>query len=52
MNVAKVRIPSIIKNIAVTAPLLFATQVAMPKSYGLQEDVFVKSEKVEKKETA
>lgn len=51
MNVSKVRIPNFVRNVVVTAPLLLATQAAMPKSYGLQEDLFVKSEKIEKKDT-
>jgi len=50
MNVSKVRIPNFVRNVVVTAPLLLATQIAMPKSFGLQEDVFIKSNKIEKKE--
>ena len=45
MKISKVQIPSFIKNIALTAPLLFATNNVLAQN-SLKQDVFEKSEKI------
>lgn len=47
MKVLNVHIPRIVKNIAVTAPLMLATPLLKAQSQELQADVFEKTESVE-----
>ena len=47
MKISKVQIPSFIKNVALTAPLLLATETIKAQNNNLQQDVFQKSNKIE-----
>lgn len=46
MKISKVQIPNLIKNLALTAPLLYATNTVVANN-NLSQDVFEKSPKVE-----
>ncbi|MBE7711914.1 MAG: hypothetical protein E7Z92_07240 [Cyanobacteria bacterium SIG31] len=46
MKVSKVQIPSFIKNVALTVPLLLATNSIKAQNNNLEKDVFEKSKKI------
>jgi hypothetical protein len=48
MKISKVQIPSFIKNVAITAPLLLATNSIKAQNNNLEHDVFQRTETVEK----
>ena len=47
MKISNVQFHSLIKKVAITAPVLFATQVAVAQKPTLTQDVFEKSENIE-----
>ena len=46
MKISKIQVPTLIKNIAITAPLLIASQNLFAQTNKPQQDVFIKSEEV------
>ena len=47
MKISKIQIPTFVKNLAITAPLLLSTQALIAQTNQQQEDVFIKSEEID-----